>query len=135
ITEQTYSFVHLILLHDDISIYFQELRVVVQAGDEARLPCRYKIDRGTLLNSYYIYWQKHNSGKQDLVVISYKNGKEVESEKDDSYKNRSKLEEQNLTLSIASVTVNDSGIYKCIAISETRLKGETFTHLSVIGKC
>ncbi|ETE68314.1 T-lymphocyte activation antigen CD80, partial [Ophiophagus hannah] len=85
----------------------QELRVVVQAGDEARLPCRYKIDSGTLLDSYYIYWQKDNSDKQDLVVISYKNGKEVESEKDKSYKNRTKLEEQNLILSIASVTVND----------------------------
>ncbi|XP_026519855.1 T-lymphocyte activation antigen CD80-like [Notechis scutatus] len=119
------------LLHSNSGSLSQELTVVVQAGDEARLPCRYQITSGTL-KSYYIYWQKYNFDKQDLVVISYKNGEEVELEKDKSYKNRSKLEEQNLTLSIASVTVNDSGLYKCFAILETRLKGETSTRLSVI---
>ncbi|XP_058042918.1 T-lymphocyte activation antigen CD80-like isoform X3 [Ahaetulla prasina] len=120
------------LLHSNSGTLSQELRVVVQAGDEARLPCGYKIPRGIPLESYYIYWQKPIHGKPDIVVISYKNGKEVELEKDPSYKNRSKLDEQNLTLSISSVTVNDSGKYSCVAILKSDAK-ETFTHLSVIG--
>ncbi|XP_058042917.1 T-lymphocyte activation antigen CD80-like isoform X2 [Ahaetulla prasina] len=119
------------LLHSNSGTLSQELRVVVQAGDEARLPCGYKIPRGIPLESYYIYWQKPIHGKPDIVVISYKNGKEVELEKDPSYKNRSKLDEQNLTLSISSVTVNDSGKYSCVAILKSDAK-ETFTHLSVI---
>lgn len=124
-----------------ICVYFsslgtlsQELRVVVQAGDEAKLPCSYKIPRGTPLASYIIYWQKPTNGQQDLVAMSYKYGKEVELDKDEFYKNRTKLNEQNLTLSIASVKVNESGQYKCVAILPSIIK-ETYTHLSVIGKC
>ncbi|XP_070606325.1 programmed cell death 1 ligand 1-like isoform X2 [Erythrolamprus reginae] len=119
------------LLHNNSGLS-QELRVVVQEGDEARLPCAYKIPRGMALESYFIYWQKPIAPKQELVVISYKNGKEVESEKDKSYKNKSRFYEQNLTLSIASVTVNDSGEYKCVAILNRSAQSITYTHLSVI---
>ncbi|KAL7983520.1 hypothetical protein Chor_000396, partial [Crotalus horridus] len=54
-------------------ILSQELtKVAVQAGDEARLPC--KITLGASLESYYIYWQKPTiPGNSDMVVISFKN--------------------------------------------------------------
>ncbi|XP_039189706.1 T-lymphocyte activation antigen CD80-like [Crotalus tigris] len=120
------------LLHSDSGILSQELtKVAVQAGDEARLPC--KITIGASLESYYIYWQKPTiPGNSDMVVISFKNGKEFESEKDKSYKNRSKIDNQNLTLSISSVTINDSGTYKCIAILQNHREGEASIDLSVI---
>ncbi|KAK9402215.1 Cd80: T-lymphocyte activation antigen CD80, partial [Crotalus adamanteus] len=112
-------------------ILSQELtKVAVQAGDEAKLPC--KITIGASLESYYIYWQKPIPGNSDMVVISFKNGKEFESEKDKSYKNRSKIDNQNLTLSISSVTINDSGTYKCIAILQNHREGEASIDLSVI---
>lgn len=117
-----------------LGILSQELtKVAVQAGDEARLPC--KITINTPLESYYIYWQKPIPGKSDMVVISYKNGKESESEKHKSYKNRSKIDKQNFTLSLSSVTINDSGTYKCIAILQNHKEGEAFIDLSVISKC
>ncbi|KAM3836822.1 T-lymphocyte activation antigen CD80-like [Vipera latastei] len=119
------------LLHSDSGILSQELtKVAVQAGDEARLPCKITID--TPPESYYIYWQKPIPGKQDMVVISLKNGKESESEKHKSYKNRSKIDTQNFTLSLSSVTINDSGTYKCIAILQHHKKGEACIDLSVI---
>ncbi|XP_015673194.1 T-lymphocyte activation antigen CD80-like [Protobothrops mucrosquamatus] len=120
------------LLHSDSGILSQEVtKVAVQAGDEARLPC--KITISTLLESYYIYWQKPTiRGNRDKVVISFKNGKECEPEKDKSYKNRSKIDKQNLTLLISSVAINDSGTYKCIAILQNHREGEALIDLSVI---
>ncbi|XP_032075062.1 ICOS ligand-like isoform X2 [Thamnophis elegans] len=119
------------LLHSNSSTPSQKLSVVVQEGDEARLPCSHKTPGGSSLGYYFIYWQMPMpGGLSDRVVISYKNGEEVESEKDSSYMNRSKID-KNFTLSIASVTVNDSGEYKCVALWPNNVQ-TLFVHLSVI---
>ncbi|XP_007428009.1 T-lymphocyte activation antigen CD80-like [Python bivittatus] len=120
------------LLYSSSGIFSQEItNISAREGDEARLPCGYKISEGKTLESYYIYWQKPISGKPDLVVISYKHGKESESEKDILYKNRTKMDKHNLTLSISPVKLSDTGIYKCIAILKN-YEGEGAANLSVI---
>ncbi|XP_063161590.1 CD276 antigen-like [Candoia aspera] len=121
------------LIYSSSGILSQEItNISAREGDEARLPCSYKISEGRSLESYYIYWQKPTFGKSDLVVISYKHGRESESEKDVHYKNRTKMDKHNLTLSISPVKLSDIGIYKCIAILRTSKEGEGFASLSVI---
>ncbi|XP_062831024.1 V-set domain-containing T-cell activation inhibitor 1 isoform X1 [Anolis carolinensis] len=96
-----------------------EITVTAKVGDEAKLPCnchkKYTVNE---LKTYTIYWQKPvGNGKKDLVVIAHRDGKDEPNRKDQRYQNRTKMNEQNLTLSIFSVQASDKGTYKCIIIT------------------
>ncbi|XP_067322405.1 T-lymphocyte activation antigen CD80 [Anolis sagrei] len=110
-----------------------EITVTAKVGDEAKLPCSCSRKyTGSELKTYKIYWQKPvRKEREELVVISHKDGKDEPERKDQHYQNRTKMNEKNLTLSIFSVQASDKGTYKCIIVKDGK-KCDDSVNLSVV---
>ncbi|XP_066477380.1 T-lymphocyte activation antigen CD80 [Tiliqua scincoides] len=103
--------------------------VITKVGDVAKLSCGYKISGS--LKPYKIYWQKHEKDKVDVVITAYVDGKENVSLKNPHFLNRSKMDEQDLTLSIFPVKVSDRGEYHCVIIRNFDIQRQCIVNLSV----
>ncbi|KAJ6662701.1 hypothetical protein lerEdw1_011341 [Lerista edwardsae] len=110
--------------------------VITKVGDVAKLSCTYKMPTSlTSLQAYKpnkIYWQKEEKNKPAVVAVAYVNNQEELSSKDSLYLNRTKMDEQNFTLSIFPVKVSDRGIYKCIILLNFDVQKTCTVNLSVM---
>uniref|UniRef100_A0A6J0V0P9 T-lymphocyte activation antigen CD86-like isoform X1 n=1 Tax=Pogona vitticeps TaxID=103695 RepID=A0A6J0V0P9_9SAUR len=104
-------------------------KVIAKLGDEAKLPCNYRIPPGESITNYNIYWQTPE--KPTPLVVNFYVKDEEDDHIDVRYKNRTKINEQNLTLSIFSVKVSDERTYECIIIKDV-LVSKSRVDLSVV---
>ncbi|KAJ7320424.1 hypothetical protein JRQ81_019935 [Phrynocephalus forsythii] len=101
----------------EISLWKDKVqKVMAKLREEARLPCSYKIPQGESMKDYKIYWQTRG-GLKPLVAIAYINATES-SYTDPLYKNRTKMNEENFTLSIFPVKLSDECTYECVILKE-----------------
>lgn len=86
--------------------YALEKKVIKgKVGAKVGLPCCYEIPSSESLQNYRVYWQKNTTD----VVLAYSEGKMISTPK-----NRTEMNETNLTLWISPVKILDSGPYQCI---------------------
>ncbi|NWQ79708.1 CD80 protein, partial [Columbina picui] len=76
-----------------------------KVGEKVGLPCCYEIPSSESLQNYRVYWQKNTTD----VVLAYAEGKMISTPK-----NRTEMNETNLTLWISPVKILDSGPYQCV---------------------
>ncbi|EMP34788.1 T-lymphocyte activation antigen CD80 [Chelonia mydas] len=98
----------LFVLHFTSLVFAQEITLKAKVGDSVLLPCCYKLPSLQALFKYRVYWQTKNSD----VVIAYSKGTLLRT--DAKYENRTKMDLQNLTMSIFPVKLSDNDIYECI---------------------
>ncbi|KFQ21539.1 T-lymphocyte activation antigen CD80, partial [Merops nubicus] len=88
--------------------YALEKKVLRQMGGKVGLPCCHEIPSSESLKNYRVYWQKNKTE----VVLAYDAGKVIS--QDTRYKNRTEMDERNLTLWISPLEILDNGSYQCV---------------------
>ncbi|KFQ56958.1 T-lymphocyte activation antigen CD80, partial [Pelecanus crispus] len=89
--------------------YALEKKVVKsKAGEKVGLPCCHEIPSSEGLHNYRVYWQKNTTE----VVLAYAEGNVIREH--ERYKNRTEMNEKNLTLWISPVEILDNGPYQCV---------------------
>ncbi|KAH0624923.1 hypothetical protein JD844_032852, partial [Phrynosoma platyrhinos] len=109
------------------------MAVIAKVGDEIKLPCNSGIRPADIsLALHYIYWQiKVKNEDTDRVVISYALGTEEHDSKHPHYRNRTRMNEKNFTLSISPVKVSDEGTYRCVILKDRKI-GDGSINLTVV---
>ncbi|TFK07820.1 T-lymphocyte activation antigen CD80 [Platysternon megacephalum] len=99
----------LFVLHFTSLVFAKESKdFKAKVGESALLPCCHKLPSPESLDKYRVYWQT----KTAEVVMAYSAGKLLGT--DAKYVNRTKMDLQNLTMSIFPVKRSDANTYECI---------------------
>uniref|UniRef100_A0A674I7Q1 Ig-like domain-containing protein n=1 Tax=Terrapene triunguis TaxID=2587831 RepID=A0A674I7Q1_9SAUR len=88
-------------------IFAKENLVKAKVGKIIHLPCCHELPSPESQYNYRVYWQTEKE-----VVMAYSAGKLVRT--DAKFVNRTKMDLQNLTMSIFPVKLSDTDTYKCI---------------------
>uniref|UniRef100_A0A8C8RB93 Ig-like domain-containing protein n=1 Tax=Pelusios castaneus TaxID=367368 RepID=A0A8C8RB93_9SAUR len=97
----------LFVLHFVSLVSADEIRIKAKVGESVFLPCCHEIPSTKSLHDYRVYWQTD----QD-VVLAYSSGDLLK--RSEKYVNRTKMDQNNLTMSLFPVKLSDKDQYKCI---------------------
>ncbi|XP_074794660.1 CD276 antigen-like isoform X1 [Natator depressus] len=103
--------------------------VVAHFRGDVTLRCLFLSQPGMNLQRLTLTWQKEQVGAEALVVHSYYYGREQLEKQDKAYRNRTRLEPEelargNASLMLRDIHMQDEGVYQCHVTTELGMTSE-----------